>query len=264
MPFLFALPNILLNAADPSTGHVIVAELRPKSATDHNVSVALTLAPTKGWHTYWMNPGDAGSPTSVDWKLPAGWKVASLTFPDPNRMETAGIVYYGYSSPAELIATLVPPADFKAGSSVAIQGRVKWLTCTDEVCKPANGSFQTVLKVPAPSGGAWPQADLYPHPAANWKFTATRSGKTIELDIKTGSPALPKLGIPYFFSSDAAVIAHDQKQTFTFQPDTISAVLPVSPYASKAPKRLRGVLRAPQGEKWSTGFSAISIDVPIS
>ena len=34
-----------------------------------------------GWHGYWLNPGDAGLPMSVEWTLPAGWSVGAAALP---------------------------------------------------------------------------------------------------------------------------------------------------------------------------------------
>jgi len=265
MPFLFAVPALLVAASGLAqlTGHVEVGVLGAKPGS-HDVVLSVELVPAHGWHTYWQNPGDAGSPTTIDWKLPAGWKVKSILFPIPDRIVTDSIVCYGYSKPATLIASLTPPSAFKEGSVVQIGGTVKWLTCTDETCKPANGSFQTLVRVPAKSSVSWPNEALYPHGAAGWKISATREGKAIDLKIETNGILLQKPVAPYFFSSLPAVVAHDKRQTFSFQPGQITARLPLSPYANHIPKRLQGILKAPDGMCWSNGFSAISVDVPIS
>ena len=36
------------------------------------VTAGLELTMADGWHTYWINPGEAGIVTSVEWKLPKG------------------------------------------------------------------------------------------------------------------------------------------------------------------------------------------------
>src|SRR5438874_2204675 len=35
-------------------------------------TVGVEVRPAKGWHVYWKNPGEAGLPTTVSLKLPAG------------------------------------------------------------------------------------------------------------------------------------------------------------------------------------------------
>ena len=36
-----------------------------------------------GWHTYWVNPGDAGEPPRITWELPAGFQAGSIQWPYP-------------------------------------------------------------------------------------------------------------------------------------------------------------------------------------
>ena len=40
-------------------------------------------APDVGWHTYWINPGDAGKAAKIKWDLPDGFEVSALEFPAP-------------------------------------------------------------------------------------------------------------------------------------------------------------------------------------
>ena len=43
------------------------------------VAVRLQVAP--GWYVYWRQPGEAGLPTTVEWRLPRGFAAAPLAFP---------------------------------------------------------------------------------------------------------------------------------------------------------------------------------------
>ena len=60
------------------------------------VELALHMRTNAGWHGYWQNPGDAGLPMSVDWKLPAGFSVGPLRYPVPSRLTVAGLMNYVY------------------------------------------------------------------------------------------------------------------------------------------------------------------------
>ena len=42
------------------------------------VELAIHMRTNPGWHGYWLNPGDAGLPMSVEWELPPGWSVGEL------------------------------------------------------------------------------------------------------------------------------------------------------------------------------------------
>src|SRR6516225_3231840 len=36
--------------------------------------LALRQRIESGWHTYWSNPGESGLPTTIDWRLPQGFR----------------------------------------------------------------------------------------------------------------------------------------------------------------------------------------------
>src|SRR5688572_21349047 len=51
-----------------------------------SIAVALKLRHTKGWHTYWRNPGDSGLPTTIRWQLPEGVRAGEIQWPMPQRI----------------------------------------------------------------------------------------------------------------------------------------------------------------------------------
>jgi len=111
-----------------------------------DVGVRLTME--EGWHVYWQNPGDAGLPTKVEWKVPPGFKVKALDYPTPVRFDQpGGVVGYGYRDSLMLIAKVTAPADLKAGSKIEIAANAKWLVCKD-VCLPGKAA----VKVELPAG----------------------------------------------------------------------------------------------------------------
>ncbi len=55
------------------------------------LTLALEQNIRAGWHTYWINPGDVGQATSVDWDLPAGWKAGALQWATPKRLPVAPV-----------------------------------------------------------------------------------------------------------------------------------------------------------------------------
>ncbi len=55
----------------------------------HPFNVALRFELEKGWHVYWVNPGDSGEPPRVTWDLPAGIKAGAIEWPAPRRLGTA-------------------------------------------------------------------------------------------------------------------------------------------------------------------------------
>lgn len=109
------------------------------------VTVALRLKMSKGWHTYWVYPGDAGEATTVQWKLPDGAQVSDLHWPLPEVIKTGPFVNYGYSGEAVFLAEITLPTTF-VGPNIEIGADVTWLACK-EVCIPEEGQVKLTLPV---------------------------------------------------------------------------------------------------------------------
>src|SRR5262245_30545395 len=82
------------------TDHVeaeLVAE-RTAIETGKPMRVGLRLKMDPEWHTYWRNPGDTGLPTTIEWKLPEGFKAGDIEWPAPQRIDVQSFANYGYES----------------------------------------------------------------------------------------------------------------------------------------------------------------------
>ncbi len=112
------------------------------------VELAIHMRTSPGWHGYWQNPGDAGLPMSVEWQLPPGFTAGPLRYPVPTRLTVAGIMNYVYENDYAVLVRLRVPSDFKG--LVQIRAKARWLSCTDKICVPEQGSFG--LDIPAGSG----------------------------------------------------------------------------------------------------------------
>ena len=53
------------------------------------VELAILMHTKPGWHGYWANPGDAGLPMRIEWRLPPGFSVGALHYPVPARLTRA-------------------------------------------------------------------------------------------------------------------------------------------------------------------------------
>jgi thiol:disulfide interchange protein DsbD len=148
-------------AAQVVEGEHVNAELL--SETTHAVPgdvlwTALRLDHLEHWHTYWINPGDAGKPTEISWNLPAGVTAGAIVWPTPERFEWAGtdLVDWGYTGEVFLLVPLTLAADF-ADSELAVTADVVWLEC-DDICIPAGATLALNVPVssttPAPRNGA--------------------------------------------------------------------------------------------------------------
>ncbi|MDP3176726.1 MAG: protein-disulfide reductase DsbD family protein, partial [Spirochaetaceae bacterium] len=102
-------------------------------APSGSVELALTLDHEDGWHSYWINPGDAGLPTTIEWILPRGFAVENTRWPTPLRIEDRGAVSFGYAGIVSVLATLRAPASIPEGQELEIEARVSLLACK-ELC----------------------------------------------------------------------------------------------------------------------------------
>lgn len=117
------------------------------------VTIALEEKIRSGWHTYWINPGDAGAPTNIQWSLPSGWRIGAIQWPTPKRIPIAHLMDYGYEDKVWLLMDATVPADAKPGEVVTLQGKADWLVCK-EVCVPEEANLSLTFRIVAPPAKA--------------------------------------------------------------------------------------------------------------
>ena len=176
----------------------------------HAFTVGLRFKIQPGWHTYWRFAGDFGIPTTLDWKLPPGWKAGPIQWPLPQVNHDAGdIVSYAYSGEAFHLVTITPPATLSE-KTVTLKALAKWLMCEKE-CVPGQASLSLTLPVTdhpqaantdlfAKYRALLPQAQAPPFPVA---FTRTEKG----LRLKVGPNAPNQLDF-YPIPPDQLPVGH--------------------------------------------------------
>ncbi|WP_278247629.1 protein-disulfide reductase DsbD domain-containing protein, partial [Teichococcus deserti] len=110
--------------------------------------VGLKQQLTPGWHTYWINPGDAGTPPEIEFSLPDGAQASGFDWPAPQRIPFGPLVNYGYEGAVVLPLTVTPPASLKPGDVFTLEARASWLVC-EKVCIPEEGVFRLDFPVEA-------------------------------------------------------------------------------------------------------------------
>ena len=80
---LLLLDTTGLGAARTEVSLVFAAE---SARAGETVWAGIQLRIPKGWHTFWRNPGEAGSPTTVEWTLPDGVKAGEIQWPAPEKL----------------------------------------------------------------------------------------------------------------------------------------------------------------------------------
>src|ERR1700742_76112 len=114
----------------PDAGPKVAARLVAEQTTAQpggTITVALEEKIHPDWHTYWVNPGDAGAPTTIAWTLPPGWRAGAIQWPTPKRLPVLSLMDYGYEGTLWLLTTLTAPADAKPGETITLKAAASWL-----------------------------------------------------------------------------------------------------------------------------------------
>jgi len=160
-------------------GRVASAPVQAENAEAELIARELALAPGEAaiiglrikhdphWHTYWLNPGDSGMPTTIQWKLPAGIKAGQIQWPVPKRIPVPPMMNHGFEGEIVLPVEIRVPKDWPAGQEARLAARADWLICKD-VCIPGGADLTLSLPVVAAS----------PAPNPKWKalFEAAFAG----------------------------------------------------------------------------------------
>ncbi len=124
----------------------VVAELIPETTAveaGKPFDVALHLHMDEGWHTYWINPGDAGLATTIAWTLPPGFKAGPIQWPTPEKHNMGPLITYGYGGDVYLLTTITPPKG-DLPQHFDVKAHAEWLVCKEE-CIPGKGDLSLTL-----------------------------------------------------------------------------------------------------------------------
>ncbi|HRI51634.1 MAG TPA: thioredoxin family protein, partial [Pseudomonadota bacterium] len=129
---------------------------------ERDLQLGVRFVLDKGWHIYFVNPGDSGEPPRVAWTLPAeagaGLSVGALRWPTPQRLTAGPLVNYGYEDEVMLLAPLHLGGDAAVGArSLQIAATVNWLLCQEE-CIPGRAQLTRTVAVGGVPGAVKPPA----------------------------------------------------------------------------------------------------------
>lgn len=143
------------------------------------------------WHTYWINPGDSGNATTIEWTLPEGATASDIIWPAPNRFSMGPITNYAYENDVTLLTKVTVPANAIPGEQFTAHALVDWLVCEEE-CIPQQVELALELPIVVagePAGTGNPRIDqaLARLPVASpWDIRASQSA----LNAETGQGEL--------------------------------------------------------------------------
>ena len=137
---------LLSNPVD--TGHAkasLITNLQSSNQESFYVGVRLQMQ--DGWHTYWENPGDSGSPFEANWTTDEGVIVENVQWPTPVTIPYPPLMTYGYEGDI-----VFPFQVFRSQETElkTISVDFNFLICAD-ICIPESASLSLDLSSASPS-----------------------------------------------------------------------------------------------------------------
>ena len=133
------------SAQKVSTQHAQVELLASPPLSADPIQLGLHFILEKGWHIYWINPGDSGQPPDLHWQLPPGFTAGAIEWPHPERMQHGRMADYGYHDETLLLVPLHAPQN-QSAKSADVTLDAKWLICR-EVCIPDHAQLHLTVPV---------------------------------------------------------------------------------------------------------------------
>jgi len=201
------------------------------------------------WHTYWVNPGDSGNATIIEWELPAGASASEILWPAPGRISMGPITNYGYENEVTLLSRIKVPENLRPGvDSFAVKAVVDWLVCEEE-CIPQQVSLDLALpvllryEVPREKNPLITEALARLPVASPWPVRAFvgTAGK-FQLALETPEGALAQLADAWFYPFEWGHIRQSDPQALTLSTSGLELTLPAGEAPLGLGSQLAGVL----------------------
>lgn len=251
---LILLPGAWASAASIPHGTVEILAENQWIAPGSRTYLGLNFQLEKGWHIYWVNPGDSGEPPRVEWHLPAGLSAGEIEWPAPRRLGTSTIVDFGYDNSVVLLVAVHASSALPANPAAKLAADLKVLVCR-EICIP--GKAQISLSLPIKS--APPEADA----RISEVFTAARNSLPRKAprewefkvsDQKDSFVLMGKLGRraerATFFPLEESQVDNSAPQKIVPQASGFQLTLRKSDELLKPIQRLKGVLELSAGQAY--------------
>lgn len=215
-------------SAEVATPHVTANLILSQGMyiTGQPLTAVIHLKMEQDWHTYWVNPGEAGLATRVKWTFAKGSGdgivPGDIQWPSPEIHAMGPIVTYGYAGDVYLPVTLdtskaVFNSDLGQGILV-VKATVKWLVCKD-VCVP--GKADLSLQIPViiaatkssttvPDNGPAFMAQVMARMPKPAPFTVKANYGAGNLNFELPKGSLPEGATVYFFSATPSVVSAHQ------------------------------------------------------
>jgi DsbC/DsbD-like thiol-disulfide interchange protein len=269
--FVFAatLPILLLSKdPKPKAEDLVKIELftdHVKALPGSTFLLAVKFTIQKDWHTYWVNPGDAGLPTVVELDLPQGWHSSEMIFPIPQKIKFGEFANYGYEKEVMhmMAVTIAPTA---VHGNVKIDALIKFLVCKEECLTGSKKqSFSinishmhelNIEKLPL-FGQFTSELPIKEHPV---NAAASIVGDRLTLNL---SGELHHFKNLTFFPIEEGYMVNGAEQKLTKAGISTTFGLELDQYREANPERIKGLIVSDTEIITGKPNRAIYIDIPI-
>lgn len=243
---LLSAANSPGQSAPPSHAKVelIADEASPGGRT---IWVGLLFHLDPGWHIYWENAGDSGTPPKVAWQLPAGFRAGAIRWPQPVRLGSGSVIDYGYEDQVLLMAPVERATGSAAGMTVPIGADVKYVVCR-EICIPGKAHLTLSLAAaggdPPAEASEWhaifqrTRAQFPKATPAGWTVSATADKDHFVLSVRGAAP----IKSATFFPLESGQVENSAPQAFAATGDGFRLTLQKSEQLVKPISTLRGLV----------------------
>ena len=216
---LSILWSTILLANPVETGHAkasLITNLQSSSQESFYVGVRLQMQ--DGWHTYWENPGDSGSPFNATWTTDAGVIIENVSWPTPQTIPYPPLMTYGYEGDIVFPFQVFRSLDTEL---TEISLDFDFLICAD-ICVPEQAKLTLDLTTASSS-------DLLDQAIDNLPTKLVKTKSTIsgdELKVVFQSPK--EFSTAYIFPREGNLFAYTPNQAITpIDENTFEITLPL-------------------------------------
>ena len=218
-------------------------------AAGETIHLGVHLKIIPHWHTYWKNPGDSGTVTTIDWQFSNPSQASEILWPIPSRFKLGPIVNYGYENAVTLPVKVKIAPDAKVGQNFKATAVVDWLVCKEE-CIPQQVTLTLNLPVVSAAGIA---EDVHGHSLIKeslahqaqetaWKVSLEKTIDGMTLHVPVANLAKEEIQDVWFYPFEWGKIAQSIEQVKTINSDGITLILKHGDAPLNANESLEGVL----------------------
>ncbi len=159
---------------------VDLVNLSPRIVAGEKIQLALRFKCDPHFHIYWKNPGDAGTPPSIQWIETSNTQPSGPIWPGPTLLDLSGVINFVHADETLLIIEATVPKN--SPNTLTLKGHVQWLECNEGGCFPQEKDVSLTLKLGNENQVVSFNPKLYPDLQPVILTPGRVSGQSLEID----------------------------------------------------------------------------------